>query len=111
MNTLYIVLASLLLLFVLAQLYRSKRAKNRALHIIYANCTGCRRCSKKCRHKALAMVTDETGLHVEMQYPEKCTACGDCIAACKFKALEMTPITHATTPTQPPPEARHPKVS
>ena len=88
MKTLYIVLASLLLFFVLGY-SRNKRAKKKVVRIIDNNCTGCRRCIKKCRHKALDTVNDETEQHIAVKYPEKCTACGDCVAACKFNALEL----------------------
>lgn len=84
----YIVLSCLLLLFVLGYL-RSKRAKNKVAHVIEESCTGCQRCLKKCRHKALETVDNEKGKYIIIKYPAKCTACGDCIAACKFNALEL----------------------
>ena len=88
MKILYIVSSILLLLFISA-CFRNKRAKNKTVRIIADNCTGCCRCLKKCRRKVLDAVKDETGLRVEVKYPEKCTACGDCVAGCKFKALVL----------------------
>ena len=88
MNTLYIVSTSLLLLFALGYL-RSKRAKNKIVRVIPDNCTGCKRCLKRCRHSVLDMTEGEAGLHIAVKYPEKCTACGDCVAICKFDALEL----------------------
>ena len=84
----FLVLASLLLLYILGQWHRSKRAKKKVLCIVDNNCTGCRRCIKRCQRKALEMV-NESGLHVTLKYSEKCTACGDCVAGCKFKALKL----------------------
>jgi ferredoxin len=87
----YIVLisvGSLLLLFIAAQLHRSKRASSKVVRVTDDKCTGCRRCLKWCRRKALGIVTDETGAHVTVN-PHKCTACGDCVGVCKFNALEI----------------------
>ena len=85
----YVVAASLLLLVILIIL-RRKRAKNKIVRVIDDNCTGCRRCVKRCRHKVLDLVNDETGQHIALKYPERCTACRDCVIVCKFKALELT---------------------
>ena len=87
--TTYLILAGLLLLVILLICNRSKRAKNKVIHIIDDNCTGCQRCLKKCRHKALGIISNEVGLLAVLKYPEKCTACGDCTAVCKFNALEL----------------------
>ncbi|MDR0363623.1 MAG: 4Fe-4S binding protein [Bacteroidales bacterium] len=77
-------------LIIILSYFRNKRAKNKVIHVIDNNCTGCRRCLKKCRHKALEMVNGETSnRHVILKHPEKCTACKDCIIACKFNALEL----------------------
>ena len=88
MNTV-LILTSLFLLIVLSSLYRSKRAKNKVVRVIDGNCTGCRRCMKRCRHKALDIVKDETSVRIVVKYPGKCNACGNCVAACKFNALEL----------------------
>ena len=88
MNTLYIVLAFLFLFFIHGY-FGNKRAKKKIIRVIDNNCTGCRRCLKKCRHQALDMVNNENIQHVTLKYPEKCTACGDCVAVCKFKALRL----------------------
>jgi NAD-dependent dihydropyrimidine dehydrogenase PreA subunit len=89
MNTLYIVLASLLLLWILGALHRNKRAKNKVIHTINENCTGCGLCVKRCSHRVLEIIDDENGKHATVKKPDKCTACGDCIPKCKFNALEM----------------------
>ena len=88
MNT-FLIVAGLLLLYILVQWHRSKRAKNKTLHIIDNNCTRCQKCIKWCMHKALDMTNDEIGLHITVKYPERCTACGDCVAVCKYHALEL----------------------
>ena len=90
----YVFSAIFLLLIVLGY-FRSKRAKNKIVHIIINNCTGCQRCLKKCRHNALDMVNNETGMYVALKYPEKCTACGDCVIVCKFNALEIENRKHS----------------
>lgn len=88
MNTLYTVLACVFLLIILS-FFRSKRAKSRVVRVVDDKCTGCRRCLKICRHRALEIVDDETAPHIFVKYPKKCTACGKCIAVCKFEALEL----------------------
>jgi NAD-dependent dihydropyrimidine dehydrogenase PreA subunit len=54
-----------------------------------SNCTGCRRCVKRCRRHVLEVVEDEAGKHATVKYPDKCTACGDCLGRCKFNALKL----------------------
>lgn len=88
MNTLYIIL-SILLLSVVLGYFRNKRAKNKVVHVLEDKCTGCQRCVKRCRHKALVAVKDETGTHIILSEPDQCTACRDCIVVCKFNALEL----------------------
>ncbi len=88
---LFLIVASLLLLIIIpVHFSRNKRAKNKVVYVIDNNCTGCQRCVKRCRRKALDITNDKSGLHVALKHPEKCTACGDCVAVCKFKALELT---------------------
>jgi NAD-dependent dihydropyrimidine dehydrogenase PreA subunit len=89
MNTLYIVLASLLLLWILGALHKSKRARNRIIHVVEENCTGCGLCVKRCSRRVLEVTVDEKGKRVTVKKPDKCTACGDCIPRCKFNALDM----------------------
>ena len=86
--TTYIISASLLLLIIFAYRQRGKRAKNKVVRVIDDNCTGCQRCVKKCRRKALDVVKDESSTHIVIN-PDKCTACRDCILVCKFSALEL----------------------
>lgn len=90
MNTLYIILASLILFFILGHARRRKRARNKVVHVVDDHCTGCRSCVKKCHRKVLDMVNDSTGAHVVVEHPERCAACGDCVTVCKFNALELT---------------------
>ncbi|MDR1200078.1 MAG: 4Fe-4S binding protein [Tannerellaceae bacterium] len=87
--TTYLIIASSLLLILVLSYFRNKRAKNNVIRVIDENCTGCRRCLKRCRHKALEITDNETGRPVIIKYPEKCTACRDCILVCKFDALEL----------------------
>jgi NAD-dependent dihydropyrimidine dehydrogenase PreA subunit len=89
MNTLYIVSASLLLLWILGTLHRNRRAKNRIIRVTEENCTGCGRCVKRCSRRVLEIIVNENGKHAVVKNPDKCTACGDCIPKCKFNALEM----------------------
>ena len=87
--TTYIVIGSILALFMILSYFRNKLTKSKVINIIEESCTGCQLCIKKCRHKALEIVNGENGRHVVLKYPEKCTACKDCIAPCKFNALEL----------------------
>ncbi|MDR1403735.1 MAG: ferredoxin family protein [Tannerellaceae bacterium] len=84
-----IILTCVALLVILLSYFRNKRAKNKVIHIIADRCTGCRRCVKTCRRKALEPAKDKESLHPVLKYPEKCTACKDCILVCKFHALEL----------------------
>jgi len=87
--TAYTIIASLLLLTTVLSYVRSKRAKSKVIRVIGGSCTGCQRCLKACRRKALEVVSSESGRCVALKHPEKCTACKDCIMVCKFKALEL----------------------
>ncbi len=89
MNVLIIILVSLILLFIIVHLHRSKRAKNKFVYVVQNNCTGCRQCLKRCRRKVLQITNDETGKYITVKNPQKCTACGNCLAVCKFNALEL----------------------
>jgi NAD-dependent dihydropyrimidine dehydrogenase PreA subunit len=89
MNTVYIVAGTILVLWTIGGVHRHRRGKNKVVHVVENNCTGCKRCLKWCKHKVLEMVSDENGTRIAVKYPDKCTACGDCIGVCKFNALEM----------------------
>jgi NAD-dependent dihydropyrimidine dehydrogenase PreA subunit len=56
---------------------------------VESNCTGCRRCVKRCSRHVLEMVEDGTGIHAAVKYPDKCTACENCLDKCKFNALKL----------------------
>ena len=88
MNIRYVVLICLFLLLIYGY-SGNKRAKKKVVRVIDDNCTGCGRCLKICRHKALDMAADDAARHIALKYPEKCTACGDCVTGCKFNALEL----------------------
>jgi NAD-dependent dihydropyrimidine dehydrogenase PreA subunit len=87
--TKYIIIAVSLLLIIVLGYFRNKRAKSKIISVINENCTGCQRCMKRCRHKALEMTNGDNGKYVVLKYPEKCTACRDCILVCKSNALEL----------------------
>lgn len=90
MNTLYIILASLILFFILGHFHRQLNVqKSKVVHVVDNQCTGCKRCMKRCHHKVLDLVDDSIGAHIAVEYPERCTACGDCVTVCKFNALEL----------------------
>jgi NAD-dependent dihydropyrimidine dehydrogenase PreA subunit len=88
MNVVYIVVGVIIFLWLCGGIYRHLRGKNKILRAIENNCTGCKRCLKMCRHKALDVINDENGVHITVD-PDKCTSCGDCIGVCKFNALEL----------------------
>ncbi|MDR0429535.1 MAG: 4Fe-4S binding protein [Tannerellaceae bacterium] len=87
--TTYIITSGVVLLIITLSYFRNKRAKSKIIHVIENNCIGCRRCVKKCRHKALEMATGEVNKLVTLKYPDRCTACKDCIIVCKCGALEL----------------------
>lgn len=84
----YIIIAGLVLLIIILSYFRNKQAKNKVARVIDNNCTGCQRCLRKCRHKALEITSNGRESHVVLN-PDKCTACKDCILVCKFNALEL----------------------
>lgn len=89
MNTIIIVLSILILLYIVGIISKKKRAKAKVISIIEENCTGCQRCIRKCRRKALEVLNYDNGRHVVLKYPERCTACRDCVIACKFNAMKL----------------------
>jgi NAD-dependent dihydropyrimidine dehydrogenase PreA subunit len=86
MTTVYYIGGALIALWLIRHMHR----RGKTICVRDENCTGCRKCIKKCRHKVLAPASEEKGAHVFVTNQEKCTACGDCISVCKFNALEMT---------------------
>lgn len=84
-----IIVASIVLLFGTLGYIRHKQAKNKVVQVIIDNCTGCQLCIKKCHHKAISIVKDDSGKKHAVITPDKCTTCSDCISACKFNALEI----------------------
>lgn len=92
MNIVYIILGSVLLLWLLGGTYRHIKGKNKIIHVVESNCTGCQRCIKRCRHRVLEAVKEEQGVRIVVKNPDKCSACGNCTGVCKFKALELVPV-------------------
>ncbi|MDR3338797.1 MAG: 4Fe-4S dicluster domain-containing protein [Candidatus Symbiothrix sp.] len=89
MNIVYIALGIVFLLWILGNLHRKIKRRNKLIHIVESNCTGCQRCIKRCPHKVLEALKEEGKVRIVVKNPNKCSACGDCIAVCKFKALEL----------------------
>ncbi|MDR0395222.1 MAG: 4Fe-4S dicluster domain-containing protein [Tannerella sp.] len=89
MNTVYIGLGTILLLWLTGNLYRKRKNGNKIICVDEDHCTGCLRCVKRCTRRVLETEKDETGLHVVVKYPDKCTACGDCLGKCRFNALKL----------------------
>jgi NAD-dependent dihydropyrimidine dehydrogenase PreA subunit len=89
MNAVYIVAVAVALVWCVGGIYQHKRRRNKTIHIIDNNCSGCQHCVKRCRHRVLDTVSDEKRTRVFVKNPHYCTACGDCLSACKFKALEL----------------------
>jgi NAD-dependent dihydropyrimidine dehydrogenase PreA subunit len=89
MNVVYYIGGALLALWFFGGMYRHKKGRNKIIHVVEDNCTGCRRCLKRCRHHVLDTVSDEKGAPVYVKNPAHCTACGDCLSGCKFKALVL----------------------
>ncbi|MDR2171988.1 MAG: 4Fe-4S binding protein [Planctomycetaceae bacterium] len=88
MNTVYVIGGVIIFIWFVHGIYKSLLCRKRVLHIITENCTGCKRCIKKCRHKALDFINDKNKTNIVVN-PNKCTCCGKCIKVCKFHALEF----------------------
>lgn len=86
--TTYIIIGSVLLLIIILHFFRHKQAKSKVASVIRDNCTGCSRCIKKCRRKALEINTSNGKKYATIN-ADLCTACGDCIKSCNFNALEL----------------------
>jgi NAD-dependent dihydropyrimidine dehydrogenase PreA subunit len=89
MNVVYIGIGIVLLLWILGDLHRRRKNRNKVIYVDKNSCTGCQRCVKRCRRHVLEAVEDEPGKRVTVKYPDKCTACGDCLGKCKFNALKL----------------------
>jgi ferredoxin len=89
MNTVYICVGIVLLLWISGNLHRRRKNRNRIICVVENNCTGCGRCVKRCSRRVLETVKNETGTRVTVKYPDKCTVCGDCLGKCKFNALKL----------------------
>ncbi|MDR2385324.1 MAG: 4Fe-4S dicluster domain-containing protein [Tannerella sp.] len=89
MNTVYIGVGILLLLWISGNLHRRRKNRNKVIYVTERNCTGCGRCVKRCSRHVLTTARNEMGTHVTVKYPDKCTACGDCLGKCKFDALKL----------------------
>ncbi|KAA6302568.1 MAG: Electron transport complex subunit RsxB [Candidatus Ordinivivax streblomastigis] len=89
MNVVWYIGGAVVAFWLIGGIYRQKKGKNKVIHVVEDNCTGCQRCLKKCRYRVLDKVSDEKGAHVFVKKPNQCTACGDCLSACKFNALEI----------------------
>jgi NAD-dependent dihydropyrimidine dehydrogenase PreA subunit len=89
MNIVYIGIGILILLMISIKLHQKQNRRNKVIYVAENNCSGCRRCVKRCSRHVLEMVKNETGIHAVVRYPDKCSACGDCLGKCKFNALKL----------------------
>lgn len=92
----YYIIGAIVALWFIGGVYRHLQGKNKVVHVVEGKCTGCKRCVtnvRKCKHNVLELVSDESGQHIVVKYPDKCTACGDCVSICKFNALELVKLT------------------
>jgi NAD-dependent dihydropyrimidine dehydrogenase PreA subunit len=89
MNVVLYIGGAIIVLWFVGGIYRHIHGRGKIIQIIDANCTGCTRCLKTCRHKVLALKSEEKGAHVMIKNPHRCSGCGDCVSVCKFKALNL----------------------
>jgi NAD-dependent dihydropyrimidine dehydrogenase PreA subunit len=89
MNIVYIILGIVFLLWIAGGTYRHIKGKNKIIHIVESNCTGCQRCIKRCPHKVFEALKEERKVRVVVKNPDRCSCCGNCIDVCKFNALEL----------------------
>jgi NAD-dependent dihydropyrimidine dehydrogenase PreA subunit len=61
MNTLFIVIGVLVLLWIVGNIVRKVQNKNKIVYVVEGNCTGCGRCLKRCNYNVLELVRDEKG--------------------------------------------------
>jgi NAD-dependent dihydropyrimidine dehydrogenase PreA subunit len=89
MNVVLWIVGAIVALRLIGGIFRHKRGRNKVIRVVESNCTGCRRCLRRCRHRVLDTINDAKGAHVFVKNPNYCTACGDCVSVCKFNALEL----------------------
>ncbi|MDR3047107.1 MAG: 4Fe-4S dicluster domain-containing protein [Bacteroidales bacterium] len=89
MNILYWILGGLTMFWIVSNIYRRIKGKNKIINVIQDKCTGCKRCEKHCRHNVFDFKIEGEKVIAFVQNPSNCTACGDCLMACKFNALEL----------------------
>jgi NAD-dependent dihydropyrimidine dehydrogenase PreA subunit len=89
MNAVYIGIGIAILLWISFNLHRKRKRRNKVIHVVENNCTGCRRCVKRCQHHVLEMSGTETKIYAAVKYPDMCTACGDCLDKCRSNALNL----------------------
>lgn len=82
-------IGALVALWIIGGTIRHIRRRGKIIRCNTDRCTGCKKCLRYCRHRALEAITDENGTYVFLKYPANCTACGDCLRACKFGAIEL----------------------
>jgi NAD-dependent dihydropyrimidine dehydrogenase PreA subunit len=85
----YVGIGFVVFMWIFIHLHHKQKNRNKVICVVESNCTGCRRCVKRCQRHVLEMVDDEIGIHATVKYPDKCTVCGDCLSKCKFNALKL----------------------
>jgi ferredoxin len=86
----YYIGGAIIALWFIGGIYKHFRRRGKVICVIAENCTGCKRCLRKCNHNVLLATIDESGkTRVAVQNSNRCTACGDCISGCKFDALKL----------------------
>jgi NAD-dependent dihydropyrimidine dehydrogenase PreA subunit len=80
---------AIVVLYLINGIYHHIHRRGKIIHVIDDNCTGCKRCLKKCHRNVLASVSEEKGAHIVIKDPLRCSACGGCVSVCKVKALQV----------------------
>jgi heterodisulfide reductase subunit A-like polyferredoxin len=96
MNIALYIAGAIIVLYLINGIYHHIHRCRKTIHVIDDNCTGCKRCLKKCHRNVLASASEEKGAHIVIRNPLRCSACGGCVSVCKFKALQL--IEHKVQP-------------
>ncbi|MDR0682216.1 MAG: hypothetical protein LBG15_10285 [Dysgonamonadaceae bacterium] len=68
------------------------RQSGEMIYVVSGACTGCKRCTKVCRHHVLSTVSVDGKVYATACRQEHCSQCGKCIVCCPEKAIRLVKV-------------------